>query len=342
MRGKIAALDDAEDPKGRRYNEEDIQEFASNDGIVTFGLLKFEQDVFPDVVWNIIFEFTTFDPTIWTNRDCDTYFRHKLELDVHFNMISGADLESMSFSKMESLYITDRTTQNSLASTIRRHLIGPSYYPWSWSRPRPGGNTEFFKGFFKGALYKLLYVIAFLIAGPLVFGLAIVLSPLIATYCACYVNRWSDLSYKYSFAVLFFYVYYACFVAALWTGEPWLWAIVMIAVGPLCVAICTGAGIVLGVCSFRETFENLFDDRGSTLGAIIGNSLSWVFAVTFFGLSRDEEKWNDMGFSNYSDWTSPMLCLSVLEIVFSSIVTIYILATLCGFVMQEAKMRKLV
>merc|ERR1719493_139313 len=170
--GRRIAMENAEDPKKRTYDKEIITEFARDDGVATFGVFKLKQDFFPEVVWNIICEFTTLDPTAWTTKDCDTYFRCKI-IDVNFNMISGADLESMSFSKMETLGITNTEAQDCLALTIRNHLIGPSYYPYSWSRPRPGGKIDSIKR----ALSKFKYFMACLILGPLVVGLAISLSP---------------------------------------------------------------------------------------------------------------------------------------------------------------------
>merc|ERR1719493_192195 len=184
--GRRIAMENAEDPKKRTYDKEIITEFARDDGVATFGVFKLKQDFFPEVVWNIICEFTTLDPTAWTTKDCDTYFRCKI-IDVNFNMISGADLESMSFSKMETLGITDKKTQDSLALTIRNHLIGPSYYPFSWSRPRPGGKIELMKKI----LCSCPYFIAYLIIGPLVAGVAIALYPLTIVF-----HPWWRIVYK--------------------------------------------------------------------------------------------------------------------------------------------------
>merc|ERR550534_753656 len=116
-------MENAEDPQKRTYDEEIIKEFAKNNDVATFGLFKLKQDLFPEVVWNIICEFTTLIPETWTSKDCDIYFRCKI-VDVHFNTITGADLESMSFSKMETLGITNTEAQDCLALTIRNHLIG--------------------------------------------------------------------------------------------------------------------------------------------------------------------------------------------------------------------------
>lgn len=166
--------------KLEREKSRRILEMASKNEGVMFWLQnalrdanKAMGDFFPEPVLDTIHAFTDFDVTLWSEIDCSSYLHRAISRRnryyyAHYytkgNLrIAGSDLASITFSDLHSRQIK-KCHQHMVMDIIRQDLLGPSFYPYSFLNPRPGGKVESLKE----ALVWLLYFPILIIIGYLI------------------------------------------------------------------------------------------------------------------------------------------------------------------------------